>query len=57
VSKSGGTAAIGFSIAFEMSANRNAKEAIVVYNRSKRQDNTSLGLGFISNGMMIGVNF
>ena len=53
-----GTAAIGFSIAFEMSANRNAKEAIAVFNNSiKNKNNTTFNLGISPNGLMVNLNF
>jgi hypothetical protein len=52
-----GVALIGFGIAFEISANNNAKAAIAVYNHSVKQNNTSLVLLFSPNGTLLKLNF
>ena len=52
-----GASALIIGVAFEVVANDKARQAIYVYNNSKRQNNTTLNLGLCTNGMMIRFNF
>ena len=52
-----GAGALVIGIIFEVVANDKARQAITVYNTSKRQNNTTLDLGLCSNGMVVRLNF
>ena len=52
-----GVSLIVVGICFEVGAKHKAKDAIAVYNNSKRQNNTTLNLGLCTNGMMVKLNF
>ena len=52
-----GIGLVAVGIVFEISANSKAKEAIAVYNTSKKQNNTTLDLGLCTNGMVVRLNF
>jgi hypothetical protein len=52
-----GACLVAVGIVFEVGANGKAKEAIAVYNTSKRQNNTTLNLGLCSNGMVVRLSF
>jgi hypothetical protein len=48
----------GIGIAFDVSANKNIRNGVEIYNYSKKQTtNTNLNLGLTRNGMMIQLNF
>ena len=48
----------GIGIGFEVGANNKVKEGVEIYNKSiKQKNNTSLDLGFSSNGMGLRLNF
>ena len=52
-----GAGALGIGIIFAVVANDKAHQAIAVYNKSKKQSNTTLDLGLYPNGMMVRLNF
>ena len=52
-----GACLVTVGICFEVGAKNKAKEAIAVYNNSKRKNNTTLNLGLCSNGMVVKLNF
>ena len=52
-----GASALGIGLIFAVVANDKATQAIAIYNKSKKQSNTTLNLGLCSNGMMVRLNF
>jgi len=52
-----GVGLVAVGIVFEIDANNKAKEAIDVYNKSKKQNNASINLGLSANGMVVRLSF